>query len=371
MKDLVDGRQKLVDLKDELTRAYREELVTLARTELMTRGPQVHQKYTQQMAKDLPAEHHWDTSRMSFTNEELQGWEDEKLYETLQNAILKLQNWDTLLQGLNTAQILQELEEQKKIVHQMPLREVPTATIGEEGQVTTYVYVPWLRSDLYAFTKDYPKLREEPQKWYTELNRIVAMGEFLWKDLNMLFNIIIPRDLSDDCKKVVQWPTEEPERGKGGAPGKAVEKARQRVIKYIKEKVPEEKTDWSKIIHAKQEKNESVTSYYDRLLQVYQQSSGMKNPLGEAMPAFVTNFVYGLQQPIQSHLQTSLMCWQQEPIDKVSATARRGFTTTAREGVEEEEGAGDEGKGYFSRPRQALPVSTATNKDTGKQIAHG
>ncbi|XP_069092572.1 olfactory receptor 2D2-like [Pleurodeles waltl] len=72
-----------------------------------------------------------------------------------------------------------------------------------------------------------------------------------------------------------------------------------------------------------QEKNESVTSYYDRLLQVYQQSSGMRNPLGEAMPAFVTNVGYGLQQSIQTHLQTSFVCWQQEPIDKVLAAARK------------------------------------------------
>ena len=63
-----------------------------------------------------------------------------------------------------------------------------------------YVHVPCQRSDLFAFTTNFPKLREEPYKWYTEVERMVTILKVLWTDLSTLFESVVPKDLWAECK---------------------------------------------------------------------------------------------------------------------------------------------------------------------------
>ena len=76
-------------------------------------------------------------------------------------------------------------------------------TVVSDMHGGAYVRVPWLRSDLFIFSKNFPKLTEEPEKWYTEVERIVTISKVLCMDLNTLFEIIVPRDVWNGCKSVV------------------------------------------------------------------------------------------------------------------------------------------------------------------------
>ena len=77
-------------------------------------------------------------------------------------------------------------EPETGVIAEFPLREVHGGA---------YVFVPWNRSDLLSFTKNFPKLREEPNKWYTEVERTLTILKVLWEDLNTLFEIVVPKDL--------------------------------------------------------------------------------------------------------------------------------------------------------------------------------
>ncbi|KAJ1175418.1 hypothetical protein NDU88_000706 [Pleurodeles waltl] len=64
-----------------------------------------------------------------------------------------------------------------------------------------------------------PELREKPIEWYQQTDRFVKLAKCLWEDLNILFDIVVPADLFEECKRAIDWPTKEPERDKDtGAP---------------------------------------------------------------------------------------------------------------------------------------------------------
>ena len=61
-----------------------------------------------------------------------------------------------------------EVEKEKEndaAAREYPLREVQSAA---------YMHVRWTRADLFHFTDSLPKLRVNPDKWYTHLALIVT-----------------------------------------------------------------------------------------------------------------------------------------------------------------------------------------------------
>ncbi|KAJ1117792.1 hypothetical protein NDU88_005988 [Pleurodeles waltl] len=110
------------------------------------------------------------------------------------------------------------------------------------------IHVPWTRGDILSFTNDYPRLREKPIEWYQQTDKFVKLAKCLWEDLNTFFEIIVPPDLWLECKRGVDWPTQEPARDKTtGAPSEEVMKYYHKVIEFLKQKVSPKVTDWQKI----------------------------------------------------------------------------------------------------------------------------
>ncbi|KAJ1119614.1 hypothetical protein NDU88_007799 [Pleurodeles waltl] len=101
-------------------------------------------------------------------------------------------------------------------IKMLPMRETARGVL---------VHVPWSRGDILSFTNDYPRLREKPIEWYQQTDRFVKLAKCLWEDLSTLFEIIVPPDLWLECKRGVDWPTQEPARDKViGAPSEEVMK---------------------------------------------------------------------------------------------------------------------------------------------------
>ncbi|KAJ1128471.1 hypothetical protein NDU88_006849 [Pleurodeles waltl] len=180
------------------------------------------------------------------------------------------------------------------------------------------IHVPWHRSDIQSFTDDFPKLREKPIEWYQQTDRFVKLAKCLWEDLNTLFEIVVPADLWEDCKRAVGWPTSEPERDRDtGAPSPMVMSLYYKVIEHLKTKVAAKNVDWQKIDRTAQEAKESIHGYYERLLKAFKNYSGTETIEAKDMLHFVFRFVEGLRPEISQMIKTHLICWQSKPIDEV------------------------------------------------------
>ncbi|KAJ1105885.1 hypothetical protein NDU88_003289 [Pleurodeles waltl] len=180
------------------------------------------------------------------------------------------------------------------------------------------IHVPWHRSDIQSFTDDFPKLREKPIEWYQQTDRFVKLAKCLWEDLNTLFEIVVPADLWEDCKRAVGWPTSEPERDREtGAPSPMVMSLYYKVIEHLKTKVAAKNVDWQKIDRTAQEAKESIHSYYERLLKAFKNYSGTETIEAKDMLHFVFRFVEGLRPEISQMIKSHLICWQSKPIDEV------------------------------------------------------
>ncbi|KAJ1171255.1 hypothetical protein NDU88_003125 [Pleurodeles waltl] len=180
------------------------------------------------------------------------------------------------------------------------------------------IHVPWHRSDIQSFTDDFPKLREKPIEWYQQTDRFVKLAKCLWEDLNTLFEIVVPADLWEDCKRAVGWPTSEPERDRDtGAPSPMVMSLYYKVIEHLKKKVAAKNVDWQKIDRTAQEAKESIHGYYERLLKAFKNYSGTETIEAKDMLHFVFRFVEGLRPEISQMIKTHLICWQSKPIDEV------------------------------------------------------
>ncbi|KAJ1211130.1 hypothetical protein NDU88_006491 [Pleurodeles waltl] len=185
------------------------------------------------------------------------------------------------------------------------------------------IHVPWHRSDIQSFTDDFPKLREKPIEWYQQTDRFVKLAKCLWEDLNTLFEIVVPADLWEDCKRAVGWPTSEPERDRDtGAPSPMVMSLYYKVIEHLKTKVPAKNVDWQKIDRTAQEAKESIHSYYERLLKAFKNYSGTESIEAKDMLHFVFRFVEGLRPEISQMIKSHLICWQSKPIDEVLTYAK-------------------------------------------------
>ncbi|KAJ1117546.1 hypothetical protein NDU88_005745 [Pleurodeles waltl] len=180
------------------------------------------------------------------------------------------------------------------------------------------IHVPWHRSDIQSFTDDFPKLREKPIEWYQQTDRFVKLAKCLWEDLNTLFEIVVPADLWEDCKRAVGWPTSEPERDREtGAPSPMVMSLYYKVVEHLKTKVAAKNVDWQKIDRTAQEAIESIHSYYERLLKAFKNYSGTETIEAKDMLHFVFRFVEGLRPEISQMIKSHLICWQSKPIDEV------------------------------------------------------
>ncbi|XP_078524946.1 uncharacterized protein LOC144798040 [Lissotriton helveticus] len=190
-----------------------------------------------------------------------------------------------------------------------------------------YVHVPWSRGDLAAFTHTFPKLRESPVEWYKQVERFVKISKVLWIDLNTLFDIVVPSDLwiacKIACKVSVKWPTFEPERDSTtNGPSPRVMAKYEQAITWLKTKVPPQDIDWVKIDRTRQEPKETVHEYYERLLLIFKQYSGLDVMDPKDMGQFVSKFVLGLRPDICLMIQQHLICWQNKPLDEILRYAR-------------------------------------------------
>ncbi|XP_078521675.1 uncharacterized protein LOC144790911 [Lissotriton helveticus] len=186
-----------------------------------------------------------------------------------------------------------------------------------------YVHVPWSRGDLAAFTNTFPKLRESPVEWYKQVERFVKFSKVLWIDLNTQFDIVVPSDLWIACKVSVEWPTAEPERDSAtNGPSPRVMAKYEQAITWLKTKVPPQDIDWVKIDRTRQEPKETVHEYYERLLLIFKQYSGLDVMDLKDMGQFVSKFVLGLRPDICLMIQQHLICWQNKPLDEILRYAR-------------------------------------------------
>ncbi|KAJ1164468.1 hypothetical protein NDU88_004905 [Pleurodeles waltl] len=145
------------------------------------------------------------------------------------------------------------------------------------------VHLLMSRGDILSFTNDYPRLREKPIEWYQQTDRFVKLAKYLWKDLNTLFEIIVPANLWFECKRSVDWPT--------GEPSPEVMKHYYKGIEFLKQKVSPKVTDWQKIDRTAQEGKESIHAYYERLLKAFKCYSGTEVIEPKDMNHFVFRFV--------------------------------------------------------------------------------
>ncbi|KAJ1167753.1 hypothetical protein NDU88_008142 [Pleurodeles waltl] len=209
----------------------------------------------------------------------------------------------------NTPERNEKAQQNDDLITMLPMRE----TAG--GKL---VHVPWHRCDIQSFTDDFPKLREKPIKWYQQTDRFVKLAKCLWEDLNALFEIVVPADLWEDCKRAVGWPTSEPERDRDrGAPSPTVMSLYQKVIEHLKTKVASKNVDWQRIDRTAQEVKESIHAYYERLLKAFKNYSGAETIEAKDMLHFVFRFVEGLRPEISQMIKTHLICWQSKSIDEV------------------------------------------------------
>ncbi|KAJ1097337.1 hypothetical protein NDU88_002461 [Pleurodeles waltl] len=199
-------------------------------------------------------------------------------------------------------------------VKMLPMRETAGGVL---------IHVPWSRGDILSFTNDYPRLREKPIEWYQQTERFVKLAKCLWEDLNTLFEIIVPPDLWLECKRVVDWPKQEPARDKvTGAPSEEVMKYYHKVIEFLKQKVSSKVTDWQKIDRTSQEVKESIHAYYEKLLKAFKHYSGTETIEPKDMNHLVFRFVEGLRPEISQMIKNHLICWQAKPIDEVLQYAK-------------------------------------------------
>ena len=139
--------------------------------------------------------------------------------------------------------------------------------------------MPWTRHDLMTFTKGFPKLRESPGQWYTEVERMIKISPVLWSDLNTFFDIVVPPDLWTECKAAVAWPTEEPPRDpKTQGPSMTVMEKYLQVMTHLRAKIPPKEIEWVKISQVRQEaKKKTDYSFYEQLMENVRFYSGMQN----------------------------------------------------------------------------------------------
>ncbi|XP_078523011.1 uncharacterized protein LOC144792027 [Lissotriton helveticus] len=224
--------------------------------------------------------------------------------------------WAKKREEVRSRQVTPEfaLREVEKPEQLCPMREVPGGK---------YVHVPWSRQDIVSFTNDFPKLREKPVDWYRQVERFVKVQKCLWKDLDGFFDIVVPVDLWTQCKINIDWPSEEYPRNKEtGEPSKEVMRKYEQVIQHLKEKVPAKETDWTKIDRTTQERDETVHSFYERLLQVFKTYSGIDNIDLKNMTHFIYRFVNGLRPEICQWIKDNKICWHTKKMDEVLRYAK-------------------------------------------------
>ncbi|XP_078534029.1 uncharacterized protein LOC144820335 [Lissotriton helveticus] len=224
--------------------------------------------------------------------------------------------WAKKREEVRSRQVTPEfaLREVEKPEQLCPMREVPGGK---------YVHVPWSRQDIVSFTNDFPKLREKPVDWYRQVERFVKVQKCLWKDLDGFFDIVVPVDLWTQCKIAIDWPSEEYPRNKEtGEPSKDVMRKYEQVIQHLKEKVPAKETDWTKIDRTTQERDETVHSFYERLLQVFKTYSGIDNIDLKDMTHFIYRFVNGLRPEICQWIKDNKICWHTKKMDEVLRYAK-------------------------------------------------
>lgn len=87
---------------------------------------------------------------------------------------------------MNKSALAFPVREEEETVLEAPMREVARGN---------FVHVPCTRQDILSFTNDFPKLRESPVEWYRQVDRFVKVSKVLLKDLDGLFDIVMPADL--------------------------------------------------------------------------------------------------------------------------------------------------------------------------------
>ncbi|CAM5134498.1 unnamed protein product [Eretmochelys imbricata] len=188
---------------------------------------------------------------------------------------------------------------------QAPLRELPGA-----GGDLVIVHAPWTPGDLRNLVKEFPNVREEPEKFREELRTVIQCYNPSWADVNQLLQVVMPAEVRQRLSRQADWPDADPgiERD--------LREARDRLLNSIVEVCPK-KTDWTKINNCKQNKGEPPADYLDRLTKVFEQHSGIAQPAENAREAVGAAFVQGLLPKVQQQLRTICIGWQTKPLSEL------------------------------------------------------
>ena len=90
----------------------------------------------------------------------------------------------------------------------MPLRQLPGQ--GPNGETTITVPVPWTPGDILNLVKQFPNIREEPQKFKDELETVIHCYDPTWADLNQLMSSVLPSEVRNRLIAQATWPTQDP-----------------------------------------------------------------------------------------------------------------------------------------------------------------
>ena len=67
-----------------------------------------------------------------------------------------------------------------------------------------------------------------------------------------------------------------------------------------------------------QDSKEFVHDYYEQLMHVFRQHSGLENVERGGLSNFVSHFVLGLKPKLSMYFQQNVICWQSKPLDDIA-----------------------------------------------------
>ncbi|KAG6922228.1 hypothetical protein G0U57_003193 [Chelydra serpentina] len=124
---------------------------------------------------------------------------------------------------------------------QAPLRQLP----GDGNNLVT-VHSPWTPGDFRNLVKEFPNIREDPEKCRDELQTVIQCYNPSWADINQLLRAVIPSEVQQRLLAKAQWPPNDPGQGAD------LTRARESLVTAVPEICPR-KTDWTKINNCKGE----------------------------------------------------------------------------------------------------------------------
>lgn len=179
----------------------------------------------------------------------------------------------------------------------VPVGQLPDQ--GLERTATVTVHPPWTPGELHKIVREFPDIREEPEKFKRELEIVIICFNPTWADLNQFMCAVLPFEVSSNLKKEAEWPAQNP--GTGPALTQAFNRLTEAVLKVCPKKI-----NWDKIFSSKQKEGEAPTDYMDRLKQLFERYSGLGVPEQVASVLIANCFILGLWPKVRERLQSKI-----------------------------------------------------------------